>query len=79
MPIVTIDVIKNVFSDDEKAQMIKKVTETMIEVEGEGARGVTWVKIHEVCENDWAIGGHLLDAEAVNRKTGRKHRLPTVA
>ena len=42
MPLVTIDVITDVFTPQQKADMIAKVTAAMIEVEGENMRGVTW-------------------------------------
>ncbi|MEM1187460.1 MAG: tautomerase family protein [Pseudomonadota bacterium] len=66
MPLVTIDVIKDVFSKEQKEALIEGVTEAMIAVEGEGMRPVTWVKIHEVESRDWAIGGNLLDVSAVH-------------
>lgn len=66
MPLVTIDVIKDVFTEDQKADMIAKVTDAMIAVEGEALRGVTWVKIHEVAGGDWAIGGQQLRARDVH-------------
>jgi 4-oxalocrotonate tautomerase len=65
MPLVTIDVIKNVFTPEQKLHLIEKVTEAMIEVEGEGLRPVTWVRIMEVEEGDWGIGGQPLRAGAV--------------
>jgi 4-oxalocrotonate tautomerase len=66
MPLVTIDIIKGVFSAPKKRELIEKVTEAMIAVEGEPLRGVTWVRINEVDEGDWAIGGQCLDAAAVH-------------
>ena len=57
MPIATIKVIEGVFSKEQKAELIKKVTEAMIEVEGEAMRHLTWVLIEEVKQGDWAIGG----------------------
>jgi len=36
MPITTVKVIEGVFSDDQRAQFVDKITEAMIEVEGEG-------------------------------------------
>ncbi|MDZ7784255.1 MAG: tautomerase family protein [Halioglobus sp.] len=47
MPLVTIDVIKDVITPDEKAELIDKVTHAMLEVEGENMRGVTWVRIQD--------------------------------
>jgi 4-oxalocrotonate tautomerase len=37
----------------------------MIEVEGENMRGVTWVRIDEFEQGDWAIGGKSLKAADV--------------
>jgi 4-oxalocrotonate tautomerase len=57
MPFTTIKVIEGVFSREQKDQLIDKVTEAMIEVEGEAMRDLTWVVIDEVKSGDWAIGG----------------------
>ena len=48
MPFTTIKVIEGVFSNEQKAQLIVKVTEAKIEVEGEDMRHLTWVTIEEV-------------------------------
>ena len=66
MPMVTVDVIKGVFSQQQKEQIIEKVTAAMLEVEGESMRGVTWVRIAEFESGDWAIGGRRLAAEDVH-------------
>ena len=57
MPLVTIDVIKDVFTPKQKQDLIKKVTDAMVSVEGEAMRGVTWVRVQEVASGEWAIGG----------------------
>jgi len=70
MPLVTIDVIRNVFTPRQKTELIAKVTEAMVAVEGEGMRPVTWVRINEFEGGDWAIGGKPLqasDVQALNR------------
>ena len=66
MPLVTIDVIKDVFTPSQKKELISKVTEAMIAVEGENMRPVTWVRINEVQGGDWAIGGKALKASDVH-------------
>ena len=66
MPLGTIDVIKDVFTRDQKKSMIEKVSEAMIGVEGEAMRPVTWVKINEIEQGDWGIGGKTLNAAAVH-------------
>jgi 4-oxalocrotonate tautomerase len=66
MPLVTIDVIKDVFTPKQKNDLIEKVTAAMIEVEGENMRPVTWVRINEFEGGDWAIGGKALRAADVH-------------
>ena len=66
MPLVTIDVIKDVFTPEQKRDLIAKVTHAMLEVEGEKMRGVTWVRIQEFEGGDWAIGGKALHAADVH-------------
>ena len=65
MPLINVRLIEGVFDDDEKAQMIEKLTDTMVEIEGENMRGVTWVVIEEVKSGDWGIGGQALTTDAV--------------
>ena len=67
MPLVDIHIIKGVFTPEQKSEMLTKVTDAMVSVEGEKLRGVTWVKINEVEGGDWAIGGQLLQAADVRR------------
>ena len=57
MPLVTINVIENVFSEEQKRELIKKVTDAVVSIEGEAMRGLTWVMIEEVRRTHWGIGG----------------------
>jgi len=66
MPLVTIDVIKDVFTPDQKRALIEKVTDAMVAVEGEALRGVTWVRVQEIQQGDWGIGGKMLTAADVH-------------
>jgi 4-oxalocrotonate tautomerase len=65
MPMIEVHLIENVFSPAQKQEMVKKLTDTMVAIEGEAMRGVTWVKIHEVKSGEWAIGGKPLTTEDV--------------
>ena len=73
MPLINVRLIEGVFDADEKAQMDEKLTETMVEIEGENMRGVTWVVIDEVKSGDWGLGGQPLTTEAVR---SLKHGVP---
>lgn len=53
MPLITVNLIENVFSAKQKAEIISRLTDTMVEIEGENMRSVTWVKIEEVPEGQW--------------------------
>jgi 4-oxalocrotonate tautomerase len=65
MPLVDIQLIKGVFTAEQKTTMIRKVTDAMLSVEGEAMRPVTWVRVQEIESGEWAIGGNPLTAEAV--------------
>jgi 4-oxalocrotonate tautomerase len=65
MPLVHVKLIQGVFGAAEKQQIIKKLTEAMVSIEGEAMRGVTWVTIEEVASGDWGIAGNPLRTEDV--------------
>jgi 4-oxalocrotonate tautomerase len=60
MPLIQVRVIKDVFNKEQKRQIITKLTDAMVSIEGENMRGVTWVTIEEVESGDWGIGGNAL-------------------
>ena len=65
MPLVNVKVIEGVFSAEQRRQLVERLTDAMVSVEGENMRPVTWVVIEEVASGDWGIGGHPLTTEAV--------------
>lgn len=58
MPFVNVKLIEGVFTGDQKREMIHRLTETMVEIEGENLRPVTWVVLEEVKSGDWGIAGN---------------------
>jgi 4-oxalocrotonate tautomerase len=60
MPLVNVKVIEGVFTDADKREMISKITDAMVSIEGENMRGVTWVVIEDVKSGEWGIGGNSL-------------------
>ena len=65
MPLIQVRVIKDVFSKEQKRQIISKLTDAMVSIEGESMRQVTWVVIDEVKSGDWGLGGQALTTAAV--------------
>ena len=61
MPLIEVHLIDKVFNPEQKRQIIEKLTDAMVSIEGENMRGVTWVKISEVTSGDWGIGGQAAD------------------
>ena len=57
MPLVQVKLIEGVFSDAQKQEMIRKLTDAMVSIEGETMRAVTWVVVEEVKSGDWGMGG----------------------
>ena len=73
MPLIEVHLIEKVFNSEQKRQIIEKLTDAMVSIEGENMRGVTWVKISEVTSGEWGIGGQPLTTEAVKElAAGRK-------
>lgn len=60
MPLIQVKVIEGVFSNEQKGEIVRRLTDTMVSIEGEGLRPVTWVVIDEVKSGDWAVGGNAL-------------------
>lgn len=60
MPLINVKVIENVFTAEQKREVVERLTEAMVSVEGENMRPVTWVILEEVRSGDWAIGGNAL-------------------
>lgn len=57
MPLINVKIIEGVFSAEQKTQIVRKLTDAMVEIEGEAMRAVTWTVIDEVRSGDWGIAG----------------------
>lgn len=60
MPLIQVKVIEGVFSAEQKREMIRKLTDAMVAIEGENMRQVTSCIIEEVKSGDWGIAGNPL-------------------
>jgi 4-oxalocrotonate tautomerase len=65
MPLIQVRLIEEVFTPQQKRQMIEKLTDAMVSIEGENMRGVTVVTIEEVKSGEWGVGGKPLTTEDV--------------
>jgi 4-oxalocrotonate tautomerase len=65
MPLINVKVIEGVFSAEQKTQIIRKLTDAMVDIEGEAMRPVTWTVIEEVKSGEWGIAGKPLSTADV--------------
>ncbi len=74
MPLVTVKMIEGVFTPAQKRDMIRKLTDTMVSIEGETMRSVTVVVLEEVKSGDWGIGGSALTTDDVHALAAGKSK-----
>jgi 4-oxalocrotonate tautomerase len=65
VPLITVKLVEGEFSTDQKQQIIERLTEAMVSIEGENMRQVTWCVVEEVKSGDWGIAGNAVTAEHV--------------
>jgi len=74
MPLVNVKLIEGVFTPKQKQEMIHKLTDAMVAIEGENMRPVTWVVIDEVKSGEWGLGGKPLTTSDVRALAAGAHR-----
>jgi 4-oxalocrotonate tautomerase len=65
MPYINCRVMEGVLSDDDKAEIAERITETFVSVVGEPVRGLTWVVIDDMSSGQLTIGGRPITTEGV--------------
>ena len=65
MPLIQVTLIEEVLTPAQKMEIITKLTDAMVSIEGENLRPVTWVIIEEVRSGNLGIGGQAMTTEAV--------------
>ena len=59
MPLIQVKVIEEVFTAAQKKEIIEKLTDAMVSIEGEKMRAVTTVLIEDVRSGDWGSAERL--------------------
>ena len=72
MPLVNVRLIEGVFTPSQKHEMIRKLTDAMVSIEGENMRQATLVVIDEVKSGDWAFGGKAFSTDDVKAMAAGK-------
>lgn len=71
MPLIEVKLIQDVFTPAQKKEMIAKLTDAMVSIEGENLRQVTFVVIEEVASGEWGIGGQPITTSAVKEMASK--------
>ena len=66
MPLINVKLIEDVFTPEQKGQIVERLTDAMVSIEGENMRSVTWCVVEEVESGDWGIGGQALTTADVH-------------
>jgi 4-oxalocrotonate tautomerase len=64
MPLINVKMIEGVFTPAQKQEIVRKLTDTMVAIEGENLRPATVVILEEVKSGHWGIGGKPYTTEA---------------
>ena len=67
MPLIQITGVGDYLTLDQKQEIIRKVTDAVVSVEGEGFRPVTWVLIEDVPSGAWGVAGQPVTADALRQ------------
>ena len=60
MPLIQIKYFEQEFTDEERSEIVRAVTDAMVSFTGETIRAHTWVILEEVRSGSWGIGGNAL-------------------
>jgi len=66
MPLIEVKMIEGAFTTAKKQEMITRLTDAMVAIEGESFRPYTVVILEEVRSGDWAFGGKSLTTADVH-------------
>ena len=66
MPLIQVKLIEEVFTPAQKREIIAKLTDAMVAIEGENLRPYTLVTVEDVRSGEWGVGGKTLTTSDVH-------------
>jgi 4-oxalocrotonate tautomerase len=70
VPLINVKLIEGVFTAEQRQDIVRRLTDAMVEIEGENLRPVTWCIVEEVASGDWGVGGQPMHAADVKALAG---------
>jgi 4-oxalocrotonate tautomerase len=72
MALIHVTVVEGVFKMQQKEEIVERLTDAMVAIEGENMRETVWCIVDEIAGEEWGVGGRTLtpdDAQALARAT----------
>lgn len=63
MPLIQVKVLEGVFTAQQKQEIIERLTDAMVAIEGENMRPTTWCVVEDVPSGAWGIAGQAITAD----------------
>jgi len=74
MALIQVTVIAGVFTAPQKQEMVERLTDAMVAIEGENMRRTIWCIVDEIPNGAWGVGGRTLTADDVKALARAKPR-----
>ena len=69
MALIQVKLLEGVFTAPQKQEIIERLTEAMVQIEGQNTRRNVWCVIEEVASGEWGSGGQTLTSDDVKALT----------
>jgi len=63
MTLIQVTIIAGVFTTPQKEEIVERLTDAMVAIEGESMRQTVWCIVEEVASGEWGVGGSTLIAD----------------
>ena len=63
MSLIYVKVLEGVFTAPQKREIVERLTDAMVAIEGVNVRPLTWCIVEEVAGGAWGMGGKTLVAD----------------
>lgn len=63
VPLIQVKVVEGVFTAQQKQDIIERLTDALVAIEGESMRPSTWCVVEEIPSGAWGIGGQPITAD----------------
>jgi 4-oxalocrotonate tautomerase len=65
MTLIQVTIIEGVYTGPQKEEIVERLTDAMVAIEGANMRQTIWCIVEEVASGQWGVGGRMLTADDV--------------